>query len=427
MRVEQRIGRIDRIGQLEKKILIWNFFYKDSIDDRIYMRLYTKLRIFEEALGGMEEIIGDKLKLISKSKDYLEHNLTEEQIQRLLKQADQAIEYVDELEKQLDEKSSQLVAHDDFIQQSIQEARQFGRYIKAEDLIAYFETFIKEHYQPSTIHLVNRELKSFKIDLSIRAIVDMQEYWNKEKIRFSSALLDHQRLSRTTFIFSNKIAKNQASTEYINQFHPIIKFIAEVIQKKNITNPKKIVTASIVKNNLLDIPKDTYVYACQRFSFTTNVRVIERLEYRAKGLHSNKILSADQSELLINAITSEGRDWSGYGNLDTEKTVEIYGELLSKLENDFELRKNQLKRETNDRVAIQQNSLIGYMQNEKSRFDGRIEKAKDENREKYLKSLRTQWTNIENNLKIKHEKLEGQKNLSGTPSFVTVGLVHYQD
>ena len=51
------------------------------------------------------------------------------------------------LEKQLDEKSSQLVAHDDFIQQSIQEARQFGRYIKADDLIAYFETFIKEYNQ----------------------------------------------------------------------------------------------------------------------------------------------------------------------------------------------------------------------------------------------------------------------------------------
>ncbi len=427
MRVEQRIGRIDRIGQQEKKILIWNFFYKDSIDDRIYMKLYTKLRIFEEALGGMEEIIGDRLKLISKSKDYLEHNLTEEQVNTLLMQADQAVEYVEELEKQLDEKSSQLVAHDDFIQQSIQEARQFGRYIKADDLIAYFETFIKEYYQPSTMHLIDRETNSFTIDLSTRAIVDIQEYWNKERIKFSSALLDYQKLKKTKFVFSNKIAKNQASIEYINQFHPIIKFISEALQKKYLSNPKKIVTASTVRTNQIDIPEDVYIYACQRFSFTSSVRVIERLEYRAKGLNSTKPLSAEQSELLVNAITAEGKNWAGYGDIDTDSLFENYGELLSKLENDFELRKNQLKRETNDRVAIQQNSLMGYLVNEKNRFDERIQKAIADKKDVYLKSLRTRWTNIENNIKVKYEKLESQKNLSGIPSFVTVGLVDFKN
>lgn len=154
MRVEQRIGRIDRIGQAEKKILIWNFFYQDSIDDRIYIRLYNKLMIFEEALGGMGEIIGDRLE--SMAKQYLLHNLSDEQLKQLEKQEDQVIEHVKNLEKQLDEKSSQLVAHGDFIQQSIQEARAFGRYIKAEDLVVYFETFIKENYQPSKINLLDQ-------------------------------------------------------------------------------------------------------------------------------------------------------------------------------------------------------------------------------------------------------------------------------
>jgi SNF2 family DNA or RNA helicase len=426
MRVEQRIGRIDRIGQQEKKILIWNFFYKDSIDDRIYMKLYTKLRIFEEALGGMEEIIGDRLKLISKTKEYLEHNLNEEQVNTLLMQADQAVEYVEELEKQLDEKSSQLVAHDDFIQQSIQEARQFGRYIKAEDLIAYFETFIKEYYQPSTMHLINKEINSFTIDLTIQAIVAIQDYWNKEKINFSSALLDTQKIKKTKFVFSNKIAKNQASVEYINQFHPIIKFISDTLQKKYLSNPKKIVTASAVKTQQIDIPEDVYIYACQRFSFTSNVRVIERLEYRAKGLNCSKPLSADQSELLVNAITAEGKNWAGYGSIDAELLFENYGELLLKLEHDFENRLNQLKRETNDRVTLQQNSLMGYLINEKNRFDERIQNAVDQKKESYLKSLRTQWTNIENNIKVKQEKLESQKNLSGIPSFVSLGLVEFK-
>src|SRR6185369_3858452 len=43
MRVEQRIGRIDRLGQKAEKIIIWNLFYEDTIDARIYQRLYKKL------------------------------------------------------------------------------------------------------------------------------------------------------------------------------------------------------------------------------------------------------------------------------------------------------------------------------------------------------------------------------------------------
>ena len=51
MRIEQRIGRIDRIGQAADAILIWNLFCEDTLDDRVYTRLLERLRIFEQALG----------------------------------------------------------------------------------------------------------------------------------------------------------------------------------------------------------------------------------------------------------------------------------------------------------------------------------------------------------------------------------------
>ena len=41
-RIEQRIGRIDRIGQEAEKILIWNFIYTHTIDERIYDRLLER-------------------------------------------------------------------------------------------------------------------------------------------------------------------------------------------------------------------------------------------------------------------------------------------------------------------------------------------------------------------------------------------------
>ena len=43
MRVEQRIGRLDRIGQKSDKILIWNLFHDSTIDDR--MELMKEIKI----------------------------------------------------------------------------------------------------------------------------------------------------------------------------------------------------------------------------------------------------------------------------------------------------------------------------------------------------------------------------------------------
>jgi len=59
MRVEQRIGRIDRIGQKFDKLHIFNLCISGSIEDRIYNRLYSKLGIFENSIGELEPILGE--------------------------------------------------------------------------------------------------------------------------------------------------------------------------------------------------------------------------------------------------------------------------------------------------------------------------------------------------------------------------------
>jgi hypothetical protein len=317
------------------------------------------------------------------------------------------------------------VAHGDFIQQSIQEARAFGRYIKAEDLVVYFETFVKENYQPSKITLLDKSQNRYSLDLSHKAIAEIQEYWSKERIPQSSALLDQQRLLRTDFIFSNKISKNKGSTEFLNQFHPVMKFIASAIQKKYSSNPKKILVAGQIKTNSIDLKSDTYMFICHRFSFNSSSRVIEQLEFRAKGIKDNRLLTAEESELLVNALTSQGGDWVAFGNLNADHLVDIYGELLTELESGFELKREQLQREINDRVTIQENSLEGYLLNEKYRYEQRIIQAQLEGKESRVKSLQTRWSNIESNLKIKFEKLQSQKSLSGNPSFVTAGLIQF--
>ncbi len=58
MKVEQRIGRIDRIGQ-NHPISIFNFGVKDTIEDRVLEVLENRIRLFEDTVGGLDPILGD--------------------------------------------------------------------------------------------------------------------------------------------------------------------------------------------------------------------------------------------------------------------------------------------------------------------------------------------------------------------------------
>jgi superfamily II DNA or RNA helicase len=66
MRVEQRIGRIDRIGQKSEKVTVVSFSTPGTIEHRILERLYTRLEVFERALGEMELILGEALEQFHK-------------------------------------------------------------------------------------------------------------------------------------------------------------------------------------------------------------------------------------------------------------------------------------------------------------------------------------------------------------------------
>ncbi|MEW8410567.1 MAG: helicase-related protein [Candidatus Thiodiazotropha sp.] len=59
MRVEQRIGRIDRKGQKSEKALIYNLITPDTVDADIYDRCLLRIGVFNSALGASEEILGD--------------------------------------------------------------------------------------------------------------------------------------------------------------------------------------------------------------------------------------------------------------------------------------------------------------------------------------------------------------------------------
>ena len=63
-KVEQRIGRIDRIGQKYPEIRIVNLFLKDSIDERVYGALRHRCRLFEHFVGAMQPVLAHARRML---------------------------------------------------------------------------------------------------------------------------------------------------------------------------------------------------------------------------------------------------------------------------------------------------------------------------------------------------------------------------
>ena len=66
MRVEQRIGRLDRFGQTHERIHIFNFHVPGTIETDIFERLYARIRVFEESIGELEPILRTQVSEITR-------------------------------------------------------------------------------------------------------------------------------------------------------------------------------------------------------------------------------------------------------------------------------------------------------------------------------------------------------------------------
>jgi hypothetical protein len=57
MRVEQRIGRIDRIGQVHSTVNIHNFYYDGTVEAKVYRKLRDRIDAFQSVVGNLQPIL----------------------------------------------------------------------------------------------------------------------------------------------------------------------------------------------------------------------------------------------------------------------------------------------------------------------------------------------------------------------------------
>ncbi|WP_440991565.1 helicase-related protein [Haloarchaeobius baliensis] len=94
MRVEQRIGRIDRIGQRYDEVTILNYSYEDTVETDIYERLDARIGLFENVVGDMQPILSGVSSQIRSATLETERDESRDAVERADK------EFSDRIEKQ---------------------------------------------------------------------------------------------------------------------------------------------------------------------------------------------------------------------------------------------------------------------------------------------------------------------------------------
>ena len=355
MRVEQRIGRLDRIGQKEEKINIWNMFYADTLDDRVYSRLFQRLQIFEHALGALEAVLGDEIR--DMTYDLLRHELSPEEEKERIDQTHKAVANKNLIENELEEQAATLVAHGDYIQNKVKAAKELNRFVSGEDLYHYFYDYFERRYPGCRFIQKSADQLLFDIELTPEARADIGQYLQRNRLQGATRLAAPDERRITQYLFENNVGKSERHVEMISQYHPVVRYISQTLRGSS-DDFYPLAALEMSAGEIPDLKKGIYFYHVQRWS-VQGVRDIERLVFKTVPLEEpKKPLPDDNSEKLITTAALAGKDWLAARNtVDGRMVSDLFDETLTAFESQFHSYKERLDMENNDRVDQQIQSV----------------------------------------------------------------------
>jgi superfamily II DNA or RNA helicase len=360
-KIEQRIGRIDRIGQEEGQILIWNFVYEDTVDDRVYERLLERLTTFRQALGSMEAVLGDEIRELAY--ELLSHKLTPQQELDRINRTSVTIETNSRQQELLEAEATHLIAHGEFIQNKVTAARELGRYIRGDDLFAYVKDFLDRTYPGTRLSATHRNPMEMRLELSTECRIHFNEFVQMNRLFGKTAILSS---SPPALLFDNKLGKAKSGVEKVTQDHPLVRFVAEKLKASGAGPGYFPVSAvELIGDTRTSQPSGIYVYFVMRWSVSGS-RDIERLEYLVKGMNNDLLIDGEAAELMVNTAALEGRDWLGAATLvDSQRAASLQDSCRAQLEERFREFAAAHKREDADRIRLMVRSLENHLENKR--------------------------------------------------------------
>jgi len=362
MRVEQRIGRIDRVGQQARKLSIVNFKVRDTIEERLYDRLHAKLERFANSLGDLEAVIGKEVQHLTV--ELLSKELSPEEELRIMELSERAIEEQLILVQALEESGDALIALSDYVQRKIEEDREKGRFLQPEELEDYLRDFFDREYQGCEINHNTPHEGCFRIILNNKAHESLSDFIGDD--RTLSARPFRQKEFSITFrreIYQKLSLSQRRSVHFVNHLSPLIRWITKI--NRDQSHGFYDVSAIVIHNSSL--PIGDYCYRIERWKLK-GLSNRETLTYGIAHLESGQVYPAEESEFIIQSLLRQGKDWE-YVDCDLDALVAVHRSLEDELSKRFSTAVVDFEAENETAYQIK-------VQRATNLFDRRIEQDK---------------------------------------------------
>lgn len=401
MRIEQRIGRIDRVGQQAKKLSIVNFKVRDTIEERLYDRLHAKLERFANSLGDLEAVIGKEVQNLTV--ELLSKDLTSDQQDLLIEQSKNVIEGQLLSIQALEESGDALIALSDYVQQKIQEDREKGRYLQAEELEDYLTDFFEREFQGCAVNYNTPTDGCLQIRLTYEAQSALSGFILDD--RTLSARPFRQREFNITFrreVHQRLPVNLRKVVHFVNHISPLIRWIT----KTNRDRAHGFFDVSAIRIAHPELPPGDYGYRIERWRLK-GLSNRETLAYGIRSLITGKNYSPDESEAIVQYLLRRSTDWD-YVDCDRQELLRAHAALEADLGRRFSEKVTDFEAENNTILQIKVQRVQGFFDRrigqDEQRLrtlreagrnprvirlaEGRLKAAKD-NREKRLSELNT--------------------------------------
>ncbi|MRS03009.1 hypothetical protein EG832_07270, partial [bacterium] len=324
MRVEQRIGRIDRVGQQAKRLSIVNFKVKDTVEERLYDRLHSKLARFANSLGDLESVIGKEVQQLTL--ELLSKDLTPEQEVILMEQAERVIEDRLLQMQALEESGDALIALSDYVQRKVEEDKEKGRYLQPDEMEEYLADFFEREFRGCEVFYNTPASGCQKIRLSSEAQRSLNKFIEDD--RSLSARPLRQREFSITFrreIFQKLPASQRKIVNFVNHLSPLVRWVTSI----NKTGAHKFFDVSSLIISHTDLLAGDYCYFIERWRLKGLVSR-ERLAYGIQPITGSERYSDSQAETVVQELLRNGKDWD-YVDCDTDLLLRAYDKIESNL------------------------------------------------------------------------------------------------
>ena len=418
MKVEQRIGRIDRIGQTADKIIIWNLCYANTIDQKILHRLFDRLEIFERTLGGMEAILGQHIQNLTY--ELIVDELTDDQINDRIDQTALAIEHNRRNQDELERQAAHLIAYGGYILQQVQAAHELNRRITEIDLLIYVRDYLNKYCQGHEFLQSSSDNLLFDIKLPAKTAAKLEEFINRHNIRGISRLPSGHRVKCR---FVNKLNRSSGSVEVINQFHPLIKYINHELTVKNEAFCP-LVSTRVKKESTRGYSSGVYVFAVHLWRFS-GLREEELLHSRVKSMADNKLLTADESWNLVNLARVEGEDWLSVANdVDSTLIENFIDDCDSAIDEDYQTESKRRELENADRISFQIESVNRYKERQLKTHRDVLQNLREAGKIRLIPAREGLIRKLMERFSVRVESLKEKSRFEKSPYQVCYGVIH---